>query len=128
MGTTAKKIAMLLLCVTLFSPFAAPQAKAMDPVTIAILAPLAIKAARVAAPYVVRGIKCGVLQMKKMGIDFLKIFALPLGFCQMTVGAPFGYFKRGTNNCWVGIQSPFKLVWDTVMLPLAFTGVAPPGG
>ena len=127
MDTTAKKITILLICLTLFSPFAAPRAEAMDPVTIAILAPLAVKAAQVAAPYVVRGIKCGALQMKKMGIDLAKILALPLGIGQMTIGAPFGYFKRGADNCWVGIQSPFKFVWDTLMLPLAFIGVAPPG-
>ena len=117
----------MLLAALLASPFAAPRAEAMDPVTIAILAPIAIKGAKVAAPYVVRGIKCGGLQMKKMGIDLAKILALPLGLCQMSVGAPFGYFKRGANNCWIGIQSPFKFVWDTLMLPLAFTGVDPPG-
>ena len=127
MSTTAKKIMLLTLVLALFAPCAMPRAEAMDPVTIAILAPLAVKAAQVAAPYVVRGIKCGALQMKKMGIDLAKFIALPLGLCQMTIGAPFGYFERGANNCWIGIQSPFKLVWDTLMLPLAFTGVAPPG-
>ena len=127
MNATTKKIAILLLVLALCAPGVMPRAEAMDPVTIAILAPLAVKAAQVAAPYVVRGIKCGALQMKKMGIDLAKIIALPLGLCQMTVGAPFGYFKRGANNCWIGIQSPFKLVWDTLMLPLAFAGVKPPG-
>lgn len=127
MNTMTKKLALLLLVLALFAPCAAPRAEAMDPVTIAILAPIAIKGAQVAAPYVVRGIKCGALQMKKMSFDLAKILALPLGLCQMTVGAPFGYFKLGANNCWIGIQSPFKFVWDTLMLPLAFTGVAPPG-
>lgn len=127
MDTMRKKITMLMLALALFAPGALPRAEAMDPVTIAILAPIAIKGAQVAAPYVVRGIKCGALQMRKMSFDLAKILALPLGVCQMTVGAPFGYFKLGANNCWIGIQSPFKFVWDTLMLPLAFTGVAPPG-
>ena len=127
MNAMTKKITILLLVLALCAPCAMPRAEAMDPVTIAILAPLAVKAAKVAAPYVVRGIKCGGLQVKKMGVDLFKILALPLGICQMTVGAPFGYFKRGANNCWIGIQSPFKLVWDTLMLPIAFTGVQPPG-
>ena len=127
MDITLKKFAIPLLILALAAPCAMPRARAMDPVTIAILAPLAIKAAKVAAPYVVRGIKCGALQMKKMGFDLAKILALPLGLCQMTVGAPFGHFKTGANNCWLGIQSPFKLVLDVLMLPLAFTGVAPPG-
>lgn len=122
-----KKFLPLTLALAFLAPGAAHRARAMDPVTIAILAPVAVKAAQVAAPYVVRGIKCGALQMKKMSFDFAKIIALPLGLCQMTFGAPFGYFKRGAGNCWVGVQSPFKLLWDTLMLPLAFTGVAPPG-
>ena len=33
----------------------APEAKAIDPITIAILTPIAIKAAQIAAPYVLRG-------------------------------------------------------------------------
>ena len=127
MNATTKKITIVLLALALCAPCAIPRAQAMDPVTIAILAPLAVKAAQVAAPYVVRGIKCGALQMKKAGLNLAKFIALPLGLCQMTVGAPFGYFKRGANNCWIGIQSPFKFAWDALMLPLAFTGVAPPG-
>jgi len=126
MNATAKKLTILMLAAALLSPCFMPRARAMDPVTIAILAPLAIKAAKVATPYVVRGIKCGIFHMKKMGEDLLKILALPLGLGQMSIGAPFGYFKRGTNNCWIGIQSPFKLVWDTLMLPIAFTGIKPP--
>ena len=127
MNAMTKRIALLLLALALFAPGAAPRAKAMDPVTIAILAPLAIKGAKIAAPYVARGFVSGCVQMKKMTFDFAKIMALPLGLCQMTVGAPFGYFKRGANNCWTGIQSPFKLLWDVIMLPIAFTGVTPPG-
>ena len=127
MNATAKKITILMLAATLLSPCLMPRARAMDPVTIAILAPLAIKGAKIAAPYVARGFVSGCVQMKKMTFDLAKIMALPLGLCQMTVGAPFGFFKRGANNCWTGIQSPFKLLWDVIMLPIAFTGVTPPG-
>ena len=127
MNAMTKKIALCLLASVLFAPCFAPRAKAMDPVTIAILAPIAIKGAKVAAPYVARGFVSGCVQMKKMTFDVAKIMALPLGLCQMTIGAPFGYFKRGANNCWTGIQSPFKLLWDVIMLPIAFTGVTPPG-
>ena len=127
MKAMRKKLLMLALALALFSPAAAPEARAMDPVTIAILAPLALKAAKIAAPYVVRGFLCGCGQLAKCGIDLAKILNLPLGLCQMTFGAPFGYFKHGANNCWYGIQSPFKFVWDALMLPIAFTGVDPPG-
>ena len=127
MRTTAKKLLIPLLALAIVAPGFAPRAEAMDPVTIAILAPLAIKGAKIATPYVVRGIKCGCLQLKMIGIDLFKFLALPLGLCQMTVGAPFGYFKPGVDNLWVGVQSPFKFVWDTLMLPIAFVGVNPPG-
>lgn len=122
-----KKLLLLALAFALFAPAAAPRLEAMDPVTIAILAPLALKAAKIAAPYVVRGFLCGCSQLAKCGIDLAKILNLPLGLFQMTLGAPFGYFKAGANNCWYGVQSPFKFVWDTLMLPLSFTGIAPPG-
>lgn len=127
MNRLSLKLLPPVIALMLLAPCAAPRARAMDPVTIAILAPLALKAAKVAAPYVVRGFVCGCGQLAKMGIDLAKILNLPLGICQMTFGAPFGYFKIGANNCWYGIQSPFKFAWDTLMLPIAFTGVDPPG-
>lgn len=99
----------------------------MDPVTIAILAPVALKAAKIAAPYVVRGLVSGGKHLLKMGFDIAMVLNLPLGLFQMTLGAPFGYFKQGAGNCWLGVMSPFKLVWDTLMLPVAFTGIDPPG-
>ena len=127
MNVKLKKFLPLLLALMIFWPGAAPEARAMDPVTIAILAPLAVKAAQIAAPYVVRGFICGCRQMAKMGVDLVKILNLPFGLCQMTIGAPFGYFKHGANNCWLGLMSPFKFTWDTLVLPIAFTGVDPPG-
>ena len=45
----------------------APEARAIDPVTIAILTPIAIKAAQVAAPYILKG-------LTNMGKASLKIF------------------------------------------------------
>ena len=127
MNGMAKKSLLILLTLALLAPCAAPEARAMDPVTIAILAPIAIKGAKVAAPYVVRGFICGCKHLGKMGIDLAKILNLPLGLCQMTLGAPFGYFKYGAQNCWLGVQSPFKLAWDALMLPIALTGIDPPG-
>ena len=127
MNRTVKTFLLTIVALWLLLPSTAPQARAMDPVTIAILAPLAIKAAKIAAPYVVRGFLCGCRQMAKMAVDISKVLNLPLGVCQMTLGAPFGYFKRGANNCWYGLMSPFKFVWDTLVLPIAFTGVDPPG-
>ena len=122
-----KKLLPLALVLAFFAPGTVKEARAMDPVTIAILAPLAVKGAKIAAPYVVRGFICGCKHLGKMCIDVGKILNLPLGLCQMTLGAPFGYAKVGANNCWYGLQAPLKLAFDAVMLPIAFAGIDPPG-
>ena len=127
MNAIRKKLLLLALALTLFGPATVPEARAMDPVTIAILAPLAIKGAKIAAPYVGRGFICGCKHLGKMCIDVGKILNLPLGLIQMTLGAPFGYVKTGTNNCWYGVQAPLKLAFDALMLPIAFAGIDPPG-
>ena len=66
-----RRSAAVLLFVALLgaAPALAPRARAMDPVTIAVLAPVAVKAAQVALPYVIRGLQCGGAQLIKMSLD-----------------------------------------------------------
>ena len=117
----------MLFAVLLFAvPALAPRARAMDPVTIAVLAPVAVKAAQVALPYVIRGLQCGGAQLIKMGLDVANILRLPVGLLQSTLGAPIGFFDLGISNMCQGGLAPFKLAWDAVMFPIALTGVAPP--
>ena len=52
-----KKIIIALLIGGFLLPWGQPKLQAMDPVTIAILAPVAIKAAEVMMPYVIQGLK-----------------------------------------------------------------------
>lgn len=100
----------------------------MDPVTIAILTPIAIKAAEIAAPYVFRGIQCGGVQLVKMGGNLIDLFRLPLGFLQTTVGIPFNQFSPGIRNIVRGALAPVNLAVDALLLPLAFCGMnANPG-
>ena len=103
--------------------FSTPKAHAIDPVTIAILAPIAIKAAQVAAPYVIRGLKSGGVGLIKVGADALKILLLPLGILQCTILAPFGGLSSGLPNIAQGAVAPFTLVMDTILLPIRFCGV-----
>ena len=118
------KILLLSVLIPVFSGIAAPQkAEAVDPVTIAVLAPLALKAARIATPYVVRGLQCAGAQLVVIGKDMLAIFYLPLGIIQSTLGAPFGYFRAGVRNMIVGGVAPFKMVWGVVILPLSIFGI-----
>ena len=97
----------------------APEAKAIDPVTIAILTPIAIKAAQIAAPYVIRALKnMGVASLKALP-DLLNLFKLPLGLLMVTIGAPFGTFKRGCTYLVHGFIAPFKLCFHVLMIPLS---------
>ena len=117
-----KNIIILLIAAGLFLPFSSSRVHAMDPVTIAILAPVAIKAAEVMMPYVIQGLKNAGAQLVKMGLDVAGIFKLPLGLLQSTLGAPIGMFESGVQNIIAGFMAPFQLVWHTLMFPLAIFG------
>ena len=122
-----RKTLILLLAAYFFLPGGnIPECKAMDPVTIAILAPIALKAAQIALPYVLRGAQCTGRQFIKIGLDVVDVLRLPVGFIQCTVGAPLGYFDNGLANGCKGLMAPLKLCWDTCLIPVAMTGIAPP--
>jgi hypothetical protein len=106
--------------------FPAPKARACDPVTIALLAPVAIAAAKEAKPYLIKGFQNGVTDMMLIGKDFLEFFYLPLGILKVTAGAPFGYFSSGLKNCVTGGIAPFKMTFHIVMLPVYCTGLISP--
>jgi hypothetical protein len=117
-----KALVLIILIGLAFMFFPAPQAKAMDPITIALLTPVAIAAAQKAQPYLVRGLQGGLKGFKDMGMDLIDVFRLPLGVLQATLGAPFGFFKDGLRNVVLGVVAPFKLAFHTVMLPVRFCG------
>jgi threonine/homoserine efflux transporter RhtA len=117
-----KKLIVLFLVAGLFMPFSTPRVQAMDPVTIAILAPVAIKAAEVMMPYVIQGLKNAGAQLLRMGMDVAGILKLPLGVVQSTVGAPIGMFSDGMKNIVDGLLAPLQLVWHTVTFPMAIFG------
>ena len=119
-----KRILMILLAAVLVAPWTSFKVEAMDPVTIAILAPVAIKAAQVMMPYVVQGLKNAGVQLMKMGLDLAGILKLPLGIVQSTLGAPVGMFGDGVKNMMDGVIAPLQFVWHTVTLPLAIFGMA----
>lgn len=101
--------------------FSAPRAHA-EPVSMIILAPLALKAANMASPYVIEWLTNTGGQFILIGRDIVDIFNLPLGVVQCTLGAPFGFFSSGLGNIGSGVVAPFKLVVDVLMLPLTFFG------
>lgn len=97
----------------------APEAKAIDPITIAILTPIAIKAAQIAAPYVLRGLRNMAIAAAKTIPDMLNLLKLPFGLFLMTIGAPFGTFVRGCTYFVHGLAAPFKLAWHVFCIPFA---------
>ena len=108
---------VLTLMVALFA-FMAPQpeAKAMDPVTIAILAPIAIQVGKAMMPYIIKGLT----NMGRMGLN---VFRLPLGILQLTLLAPFGAFYSGLQNTVIGFIAPFKMAFFVLMMPVAAFGI-----
>ena len=113
---------IIILLAAFFCTMVPPKAKAIDPVTIAILAPIAIKAAKVMRPYIQKGLISGTKGLIQTGKDTLEILYIPWGVIQMTLGLPFGGLGPGLNNVCKGLIAPFKVVGDVLYLPIQFTG------
>lgn len=99
------------------------QVKAIDPVTIAILAPVAVRVAKAASPYLIRAVKNTGTGVFKMGKDVFEILYLPYGLGKMTFGYPFGGFRSGLVYSIKGCIAPCKLVIHTLLLPVYMIGV-----
>jgi len=104
--------------------FAAPQqeAKAFEPVTMALLAPVALQVAQTATPYIIKGLMNVGKSFMRMGVDLIDFFRLPLGIFQCTFLAPFGQVGSGVTNIFKGGIAPFKLCLRAVTLPVAACG------
>ena len=99
------------------------QAKAIDPVTIAILAPVALQLANAARPYIVRGLVNLGKGVVRMGKDVIELVFLPYGILKMTFGAPFGGFRSGLVYTIRGGIAIGKLVFHVLILPLTIFGI-----
>ena len=109
-----KLLVILILCGAL-SPARA------EPMTMAMLAPLALKAAREASPYLISGMRGSGDHMLAVAQDLGQLLRLPWGVIQATAGLPFGYMGDGFSNIFAGVCAPFELVYDLVTLPFTFT-------
>jgi hypothetical protein len=119
-----KKWLLIFPCAgIIFFSFPAPKSYSMDPVTIAILAPILMPYAQQAGAYALKGCIRKVPGWIKAGTQFLNIFRLPLGVLQLTLGAPFGFLNYGIENTWKGGIAPFLMVKEILCMPLYFFGV-----
>lgn len=100
----------------------APKAQAMDPVTIAILAPYALPVAEAGAQYAMKGLANASPGFIQAGAEMFRIFLLPLGVLECTVGMPFGFFGEGVRDVVKGGVAPFKMVYHIVTLPILAVG------
>ena len=113
------KICLLVIILAFFIPY---RAKAVDPVSLAILAPVAVQAAQAATPYVFHVVKNTGRCLFKMGKDVFEILYLPYGLGKMTFGFPFGGFRSGAVYAVKGCMAPGKLVLHTLLLPVYMIG------
>ena len=118
-----RRLILVVLAASIFLAVVPPRVEAIDPVTIAILAPLAIQAARIAYPYV----KQGLINMGKhfltIGKDMLELMLLPWGLIEMTLGAPLGGFSPGVKHSVKGAVAIGKLVWHCLLIPISPAGL-----
>lgn len=99
------------------------QAKAIDPVTIAILAPIALQLANAARPYVIRGLVNLGKGVIRVGKDVVELIFLPYGLLKMTLGAPFGGFRSGLVYTIRGGIAIGKIIFHVLILPLSVFGL-----
>ncbi len=104
-------------------PVFPPKARAIDPVTLAILAPIAVKVAEAAKPYLIKSAVSTGRGLLNIGKDSLEILYLPLGIGEMTIGAPFKKFRKGlVHTVRGGVIAPTKLVLHVLLLPVYMVG------
>ena len=99
------------------------RAHAIDPVTIAILAPIALKAAEAARPYVIRGMINFGKGMLKVGKAALGLFYLPYGLFKIIFLWPWGEFRSGVIYTIRGGFALGKVVVNILLLPVYMCGL-----
>ena len=114
---------ILFLVLALSVAIVPQKVQAMDPVTIAILAPVAIKAAQAARPYIVSAL----INLGKGLIKILKnafgLVYLPYGMGKMMFAWPWGGFRSGFIYTLKGLIAPFKMLFHVLLLPMYMVGL-----
>ncbi|MBO7329647.1 MAG: hypothetical protein J6W00_12855 [Lentisphaeria bacterium] len=116
-------LVILAVCCYMFA-FPPPKAKAIDPITMAILAPVALEVANAARPYVIRGIVNAGKGFFKIGKATFEMLYLPWGFLELTFGLPFKKARRGiVHVVRGGVIAPAKIFVHTLLMPVYIVGV-----
>lgn len=108
-GIFSRKNLLILTLLFTVTFYMLPQqeAQAIDPVTMAILAPIAMQAAKAVAPYVFKALgNMGALFLRA-SVHLLETMLLPVGLFECTLLARW-LFVPGVKHLWKGICGPFK--------------------
>lgn len=101
-----------------FCLFCAGRVYAVEPATVTAAAPKALELASIWSPHAISTLQSVGTGLKEIGISAVSILLLPAGILQCTLGAPFGMFSDGTQNCLKGICAPFELIYQVILLPV----------
>ena len=115
---------LLILTIALIATFyftPQPKAQAFDPVTLAILTPLAIQGAKILAPYVIRGLKNIAVVGLRSAKYLLKFFLVPIGLVECII-MPWR-ISTGLAHMGQGFIGLFCFVGNLLLLPIAAFGV-----
>ena len=115
---------LLILCIVLISTFyfaPQPKAEAFDPVTLAILTPLAIQGAKILAPYVIRGLKNVAIVGLRSGKYLVKFFLVPVGLVECII-MPWR-ISTGISHVGQGFLGLFCFVGNLCLIPFAIFGI-----
>lgn len=92
----------------------------MDPVTIAIITLVAIEGAKNATPYIIRWIGLRGKTLAANDRTYRRNTAYPVGGTGQIL---LMIYASGAGNIFQGLCAPFKLICDTLILPMAFCGI-----
>ena len=115
---------LLILCIALIATFyfaPQPKAQAFDPVTLAILTPLAIQGAKILAPYVIRGLKNMAVVGLRSGKYLLRFFLVPVGLVECII-LPWR-MSIGLSHMGQGFMGLVFFVGNVFLLPFAAFGI-----
>ena len=115
---------LLILCIVLIGTFyftPQPKAEAFDPVTLAILTPLAIQGAKILAPYVIRGLKNVAVVGMRSAKYFIKIFLIPFGLLECII-TPWR-ISSGISHTGQGFLGLFCFAGNICLIPFAIFGI-----
>ncbi len=121
-----RRFLLILMIFTTCFLFFHPQqeARAFEPVSMIVLAPIAIQAAKILAPYVIRAVgNMGQVLLKASVEGLRSLVFLPCGLIESTLLAPFGTFRIGVRHLYRGFVSQAKMLGYILILPLSPFGV-----